>query len=294
MGRYCCDLFRVGEIACIIGDDSDHGSGRVEYSGLWTLVSRHLIHTAFAPPYAGLIAGTHRGTRPSFSRLGPDRARLYRSATEERPIESEATFTLRPPHYIDYDYWFRLHRPVESPLGEFLELGWCCYMNGLPDPAIYFISDGRWVREYSPLHGYKAMFYPTGLAEEMRERRPIREYKESGRPVPFHWSPNEATFDLPFYYGRVHNMALILMFDKFEEWRFFMSPTGGGGNALGPGYHNPAWDWSWVIKNPEVGRKYHCKIRLVYKPFVGQADVLDEYRRWKYSNLDLLDSLDLG
>jgi len=293
MEKRCCDLFMVGDIACIIGDDSDHGSGRVEYSGLWTLVSRHFIHTVFAPPFAGLIAGTHRGTRPTFTRISENQAGLYRSATEKNPIESEATFTLRPPQCIDYEYWFKLHAPVESPLGDYLELSWCSYMNAVTDPAIYFISRGVWVREYSPMHGYKAMFHPTSLDEEKREKRPIAEYKAMGKPIPFHWSPSDATFDLPFYYGRVHRMVLIFMFDKFWEWRFFMSPTGGGGNALGPGYHNPAWDWSWVIKAPEVDRKYTCRIRLVYKPFISQEDVLEEYKNWSYANRELLETCPL-
>jgi hypothetical protein len=66
----------------MVGDDSDHGSGSVQYSGLWTLVSSHFIHTAIAPPYGGFLAGTHRGTRPSFTQLYATRARLAATRRE--------------------------------------------------------------------------------------------------------------------------------------------------------------------------------------------------------------------
>ena len=96
MKRLSCALFQAGDIACIIGDDSDHGSGLIQYSGLWTLVSRHKIHTAIAPPYAGLLAGVHRGTRPLFSRVDDSTARLEK-VDERSGMESEATFTVSSP-----------------------------------------------------------------------------------------------------------------------------------------------------------------------------------------------------
>ena len=244
MGHRNCDLFQAGDIACIIGDDSDHGSGSVQYSGLWTLVSRHKIHTAIAPPYAGLLAGAHRGTMPIFTRIDNHSARLQKTGDA---MESEATFTLSPPHYIDYHFSFALKKPwTPGALGDFMEQSWCNYMNGLPDPAIYFISGGKWVREFSTIHGYKSMYYPSGLPDEDREERPVDDYEARGLPVPFHWTQSETTFDLPLYYGQVYSMMYLVMFDQFRNWRFFMSPTGGGGNALGPGHHNPAWDWSWM------------------------------------------------
>ncbi len=288
MGEECCGLFRAGDIACIIGDDTDHGSGLTQYSGLWFLVSRHFIHTAIAPPYAGLLAKTNRGTRPEFNRIDERTASLHRSATPERPVESTATFRLREPHYIDYHYSVVfLEEGVARE--EYVELSWCNYMNAVVDPAIYFVSDGRWVREYSTLHGYKAMHYPTDLPRSMWERRPIEEYVKMGRPVPFHWSRSETTFDLPLYYGRVHKMVYLVMFDHYLDWRFFTSPTGGGGNFLGPGYHNPAWDWSWIITEPKPGVRYECNVRLVYKPYEGDQDVLEEYSKWEGHDEQLLE-----
>jgi hypothetical protein len=207
-------------------------------------------------------------------------------------MESKAVFTLSPPHYIDYHFSFSLNDNwTPGALGDFMEQSWCNYMNGLTDPAIYFVSGGRWVREYSTTHGYKAMYYPSALPIEEREKRPVADYERRGLPVPFHWPMSETTFDLPLYFGRVHGMMYLAMFDQYKDWRFFMSPTGGGGNALGPGYHNPAWDWSWMIRSPAVGRTYECNIRLVYKKFTGTQDALEEYGSWKFRDPDLLESV---
>ncbi len=289
MAKESHGLFQAGDIACIIGDDSDHGSGLVQYSGLWTLVSKHFIHTAIAPPFAGLLAGTHRGTRPVFKRIDDSTASLFKAQDKRSGLESRAIFSVRSPHYVDYHYSFLLRREWKpGVLGDFMELGWCNYMNAVTDPAIYFLSRGEWVREYSTTHGYRAMFYPTDLPKDERENRPIEDYRKRGLQVPFHWTASQTTFDLPLYYGRVHHMVYLVMFDRYLDWRFFMSPTGGGGNALGPGYHNPAWDWSWVIEKPQPGRTYECNIRLAYKPFAGEEDVMGEYAQWQHCDHGLL------
>jgi len=73
-------------------------------------------------------------------------------------------------------------------------------------------------------------------------------------------------------------MVLILIFGKPEWLRFFCSPSGGGASLL-LGKTCPAWDFEWVIPNGEyeVGKEYEFKMRLVYKQFVSDEDVLAEY-----------------
>jgi hypothetical protein len=75
-------------------------------------------------------------------------------------------------------------------------------------------------------------------------------------------------------------MALILAFDDPRRLRFFCSPSGGGTSLL-PGRSCPAWDFEWVIPEAEYGvhREYVFRVRLVYKPFVSNADVLQEYHQ---------------
>lgn len=42
---------------------------------------------------------------------------------------------------------------------------------------------------------------------------------------PFHWDRLDRRFDKPFYYGRLGEVALILVFGKAEWLRFFCSPS---------------------------------------------------------------------
>ena len=42
---------------------------------------------------------------------------------------------------------------------------------------------------------------------------------------PFHWDRLDRRFDEPFYYGRLGEVALILVFGKAEWLRFFCSPS---------------------------------------------------------------------
>jgi hypothetical protein len=44
---------------------------------------------------------------------------------------------------------------------------------------------------------------------------------------------------------------------------------------------NPAWDFQLVIPSPEIGTEYGLHMRVVYKPWAGRADVLNEVRRYK-------------
>ena len=75
-------------------------------------------------------------------------------------------------------------------------------------------------------------------------------------------------------------MVLIFVFDKPEWLRFFCSPTGGGGSIL-PGKSCPAWDFMWIIPEAEysTGREYEFRMRMIYKRFISNEDVIVEYER---------------
>ena len=75
-------------------------------------------------------------------------------------------------------------------------------------------------------------------------------------------------------------MVMILVFDRPKWLRFFCSPTGGGSSLI-PGKTCPAWDFEWIIPESdyEVGKEYAFRVRLIYKPFVSDEDVLAEYRK---------------
>jgi hypothetical protein len=155
-------------------------------------------------------------------------------------------------------------------------------MNCPEDPCLHFLSGGQWHRYISPAHGVACNIAPAYVAHADLEEWPIQSdwRKERLNDRPFHWDRYEHRFDQPFYYGRLGNMALILVFDTPKWLRFFCSPSGGGDSLL-PGRTCPAWDFEWVIPASEyrVGREYAFRLRLVYKPYVSDEDVLEECRR---------------
>ena len=70
-------------------------------------------------------------------------------------------------------------------------------------------------------------------------------------------------------------MVFAYLFDFSENSliRFSQSPTGGGEK-------NPAWDFQFIIPNVKEKTQYTFSARLVYKKFVGQEDITDEYDQW--------------
>jgi hypothetical protein len=135
---------------------------------------------------------------------------------------------------------------------------------------------------YLPRHGLASNIAPAYVPDEQLEDWPRRDMGQCRKPGnrPFHWDRYERRFDEPFYYGRLGSMAMILVFDTPQWLRFYCSPTGGG-TSLIPDRTCPAWDFEYVIPGSDyvVGREYTFRIRLVYKPFVSDDDVLAEYKR---------------
>ena len=96
-------------------------------------------------------------------------------------------------------------------------------------------------------------------------------------------------FITPFYYGLIDGdhdlettsdkLLYLVLFDqtdpiRFAMWNFFTDETGD------PDTHSPAWDWQYVIRDPEVGQSYGYRARVVVKPFKGTEQIWEEYHRW--------------
>jgi len=270
-----CQLLQAGEIQAIVGDASRDGVGGTQYCGLWSLTSKHRQFNAFGNSYAGLIPGEIRGKSPELQLVDESTCALVRAADEERPVEVRATYQVVAPYYIDHHLAFRDEKNMRGGDRDFREVSWCCYMNCPEDPRIHFISEGEWFSYISPEHGVGSNIAPSYIPGSDLEVFP----ETSGRR-PFHWDRIARRFDGPFYYGRLGKMVLILIFDTPHWLRFFCSPSGGG-NSLLPDRSCPAWDFEWIIPATayEVNREYHLRMRLVYKKFISDDDVLQEYRK---------------
>ena len=48
----------------------------------------------------------------------------------------------------------------------------------------------------------------------------------------------------------------------------------------------PAWDFQYVVRNVEAGRRYGFRGRLIWKPFVSEEDCWETYRAWQAASTD--------
>ena len=275
-----CALLQTGEIQAIVGDASRNGSHGQQYCGLWSITSKHRLFNAFGNSYAGLIPGEIRGKSPTLEIVNDSTCILSRTADESHPTDAVAEYKLNAPYYIDHTLTFVDKQDVRREGCDFREVSWCCYMNCPEDPRLHFLSGGQWLGYISPEHGIGSNIAPSFIPDDALESwLPRKRSTTGGWMEPFHWDRTAQRFDEPFYYGRLGNMAMILVFDKPEWLRFFCSPSGGG-NSLIPGQTCPAWDFEWVIPKShyDVGKEYSFRMRLIYKQFVSVDDVLAEYR----------------
>ncbi|MBI2194387.1 MAG: hypothetical protein HYU36_20610 [Planctomycetes bacterium] len=269
-----CQLIQAGEIQAIVGDASRQGMGGTQYCGLWSLASQHWPFNAFGNSFAGLLPGEIRAKSPDLEIVDETTSALTRKADEAHPVDVRASYQVQPPCSVDHRLTFCDRRDVRTPGFPFREVSWCCYMNNPEDTRIHFLSGGQWHRYISPRHGVGANIAPAYLHDKELEVRP----QVKGDP-PFHWHRYERRFDEPFYYGRLGPMVMILVFGDAPWLRFFCSPSGGGSGIL-PGKTCPAWDFEWLIPDAayQVNREFTLRVRLIYKKFISDEDVLAEYR----------------
>lgn len=281
MGEHCVFL-RAGDLTAIVGDDTPRGPGGRQYSGLWSLLHKDCAISPFQNAYAGLIAGTHRGTEPALEPVDDSCARLVRTPCERQPhAEVRGTYRLVPPHYVDYTYEVRIPRDAVN-LPECLVHSWCSYMNSPLDRSIHFIENNVWTTLLPVIHGEAATVFPTGLDDDHRhgweKRTGEARFAQQGNN--FHESFSGRTFDFPMYFGVIHGMVWLLMADHHRDFRFYISPSGAGPSAA-PGLSSPAWDFLWLNWNPMPGETRVLHIRLAFCIPPGYMTNAGVWREWE-------------
>jgi hypothetical protein len=270
-----CQMIQTGEIQAVVGDCSRDGMGGPQYCGLWSLTSKQRPFNCYGNSYAGLIPGELRGKTAMLEVIDEVTVALRREVNDAYPSDARAVYRLVGPDCIEHTLSVRDAKPLLRADG-YREVSWCSYINSPEDPKLYFVSGGEWTSYLSPTHGIGSRIAPSHLPEEQLE--PLAPQDEDRRPFHHDWAP--VRFDEPFYYGRLGKMALIHVFDNATDLRFFCSPSGGGASLLANQYC-PAWDFLWVIPADRYasGEEYRFRLRLIYKPFVSDEDVLGEVRR---------------
>jgi hypothetical protein len=200
-------------------------------------------------------------------------------------IGCEMTYSLGDPSVVDMT--FSATPTVDLfPLG-YVAFMWASYMNRTRERRIHFRGrDGdreAWISFGDDIEGG----FETGAVSFVGV--PALPCEEGAQTLNVLEHPTKE-FLKPFYYGLIDGdndlqtaddtLAYIMMFDQSESIRFalwnFIKDEGGNSDA-----HSPAWDWQFVVRNPQVGRTYGYRARLVIKAFEGPEDVEREYEAWR-------------
>jgi len=199
-------------------------------------------------------------------------------------MDCQLTYTLVGSNAIDLDF---SATPAQERFGQgYAALMWASYLACTRDRKIHFFGvDGDregWVA-FGENEGDS---FETGTVS-FRGTEPLP--RESGSQTLNIVEHPTKHFSKPFYYGLVDGdhdlettndtLAYVMMFDqeapiRFAMWNFVKDAAG----AADP--HRPAWDWQFVIHQPEAGRQYRYHARLLIQPFTSREEILELYETW--------------
>lgn len=288
-GRPRSAHLHAGELTAVVGDNSAADGHRGGYNGIWSLRHAAGPRSVFVPAYAGLnlehlVTGEHLDDEKAFYEprnaplscrpIGAAEAELYQPPTPTFHVESWTRFRLVAPHYLDMSFRCMPHRPVFP--GGYLALFWASYIAAPTDKSMYFLGglDGRkdeWTQLCTQRHNDESTVRHRDDAFEMTF--------PPGGPDALFKSLSPLRFDRPFFYGYFDELVWIVMFDRTAGIRFTHSPSGGGWDAV-LRTANPAWDFQFVVQQPEVKKEYGFRIRTVLRPRCSREEILEEVGRW--------------
>lgn len=283
-----------GDLRVVFTDNQAYGSTHfARFNGIAALAHKDQDSSVFVPQYAGfnlehIFGGDSlvplfepRDHPMQLYRTADNQVQLYQSTTPVSGVEILTIFTLTEADYIDIEVKCLFHKPEFFKHG-YAGLFWASYIDAPDDPRMYFLGteednkEPRWIGAWSGEHGKEST------------HRQISDHRD------WYYAPNfNATlanhysnyrFVEPYFFGRFHNMVLAFLFDANQEIRFSQSPTGGSLHFTlipEPGQlTNPAWDFQWIIPDPQPNKEYTLKTRMVYKRYMSPEDISREYQSW--------------
>lgn len=275
----------MGDLQVVFVDNNEFGENhKGGYNGIAELKHTAQDSNVFVPTFAGfnlehIFAGDSltdifepRKFPMQLEQISKNSVELHQGETALSHVESWTTFTVVPPHYIDITFRCLIHSDEFFNHG-YAGLFWASYIDTPERKEINFIgtensdtTTKKWISAFSEKHGEKS----THLS--VNDRSDLFFSPNFNATLANHFS--DYRYSIPFYYGRFHNMVLAYMFESSELIRFTQSPNGGGET-------NPAWDFQFIIPNPRQGKEYSFNARIVYKPFISNEEILEEYKLWK-------------
>lgn len=104
------------------------------------------------------------------------------------------------------------------------------------------------------------------------------------------WDPDqrEALFrnfsrlrlDAPFFYGNFGELMWGVLFDRSEGIRLTHSPSGGGFDSARR-TSNPAWDFQFLIRNPEINVARGFAVRTILSQAINRDALPDMVADWQ-------------
>ncbi|MBW7995074.1 MAG: hypothetical protein FVQ81_00595 [Candidatus Glassbacteria bacterium] len=291
----------AGDLEVVIADNAEYEGHRAWYNGVAYLSHKAQPGNHFWRRVAGMnfehiwdgekwwepaeVLFEPRSSEVVLHQLNETSVQLHMPPSNLHWLESWTTYTVAAPHYIDMDF-FCIPRRDTFDRG-YIGLFWASYINTTDEDekTIYYIGSHKDSRKRQWVSWKTAAHSTNGTVRYQEDIRDISFNPEHRRML--YTTFADSAYAYPFYYGRRGEMVHIIMFESAPgAIRFSHSPTSGA--PVRPGT-NPAWDWQYIIHDYEVGHSYGYTARLVYKPWVGRQDVIDEYESWSGRKVTLTD-----
>jgi hypothetical protein len=282
--------FKTKDLTAVVGDNAADGPHRAGYNGLWSLRHASCPRDLFVPGIAGMnlehvfngetddtsqeVFFEPRHAPMELRKLSDQEAELHQPPTPTFHVESWTKFTFRDPDIIDMEFRCVAHQHVFRR--GYMGLFWASYIHAPEDKSLYFWGgpEGQgpgWTQLCTQWHNDQSTVRHRNDKLELT-------FRPENRPSLFR-SLSKLRFDLPLFYGRFQEHVWIVMFDRAEGIRLTHSPSGGGFDAERK-TSNPAWDWQYIVPNPDVMKPYGFKARALFRPRCSREEVLELYRSW--------------
>ena len=251
---------------------------RAGYSGVASLTHKKQDRNVFVPGIAGLnFEHIHDGsTAGLIEKFEPRKfpmelrvineftVELYQPPTKNWKLESCGRYQVLEEGSIEYT--FECIPRKTRYKNDFIGLFWASYIHQPQDKAIFFkgrkAGSGdppRFIKGITPKHGVQSTHRPAGVKGLPKI--------DPDFPLTLVNHPSEYEYSESWNYGVCRKMAVVQMFRPQDRIWLAQSPSGGGNG-------NPAWDFQWFIKKPNVGKVYRFVMRMAYFPFIDHAQVL--------------------
>lgn len=279
-------VLEQGDLKAVFVDNNSYGKHLKGYNGISELYHKNQDSTLFVPLFAGfnlehifdgdsLVSFFEPRREPmTLRRMSDKKVILHQPTTRISKVESWTTFEMVGPHYIDVEFKFIVHDPEMFDHG-YVGFFWASYINKPKELGIYFkgrtreeTGAGDWMYAFSKEHGKNGT--------HISDKDTYDFYQAPNFNIDLAREVSNYAFTAPYYYGRFHNMVFAYLFEEPKEGiiRLSQSPSGAGEGM-------PAWDFQYILPDFEVGKPYSFKTRVLYKEWVSQRDIEQEYEKWK-------------